>query len=153
MYIYIRNDSWYINSHIRTVAGTVFYYIVMQLLFWWLWHTIAVFWAVAWPFHARKFNTSRNTKYLHIAFVLASLLLPVAPVLIILFITPTRTLQLAGYTITRSPPFVCAGYDITVNFWAFIFPISVLLAVGVTLLVLIMRTVIRVMFTAQSHNI
>ena len=76
--------------------------------------------------------------------MLASLLLPVAPVLIIHFISPTPTLQLAGYTVTRSPPFVCAGQDITVNFWAFIFPISLLLAVGVTMLVFIMRIVIRV---------
>lgn len=116
----------------------------MQLLLWWLWHTLAVFWAVAWPFRAKKFNISRNTKYVHIGFVVASLLLPVAPVLIILFISSAPTLQLAGYTVTRSPPFVCAGHDITVNFWAFIFPISLLLAVGVTMLVLIMRIVIRV---------
>lgn len=125
-------------------VGIVFYYVVMQLLLWWLWHTLAVFWAVTWPFHAKKFNISRNTKYLHIGFVVASLLLPVGPVLIILFVTRTPTLEMAGYTVTRSPPFVCAGHDITVNFWAFIFPISVLLAIGVTMLVLIMRIVIRV---------
>ena len=132
------------NFHFHTIVGTVFYYVVMQLLLWWLWHTLAVFWAVAWPFHAKKFNISRNTKYIHIGFVLASLLLPVAPVLIILFISTRPTLQLAGYTVTRSPPIVCAGHDITVNFWAFIFPISLLLAIGVTMLVLIMRIVIRV---------
>ena len=126
-------------------AGVLFYYVMMHLLLWWLWHTIAVFWAVAWPFHARKFNSSRNTKYLHIAFALASLLLPVAPVLIILLVTPSPVERnLAGFTITRAPPFVCAGYDIDTNFWAFIFPISVLLATGVTLLVLILRIVIRV---------
>ena len=125
---------------------------MMQLLLWWLWHTVAVFWAVAWPFHAKKFNISRNTKYIHIGFVLVSLLLPVAPVLIILFISPTPTLQLTGYTVTRSPPFVCAGHDITVNFWAFIFPISVVLAVGVTMLVLIMRTVIKVISTTMYHT-
>ena len=137
----------YVTFTFILIVGTVFYYVVMQLLFWWLWHTVAVFWAVGWPFHAKKFNISRNTKYLHIGFVLASLLLPVAPVLIILFISPTLTVQLAGYTVTRSPPFVCAGHNITVNFWAFIFPISLLLAVGVTMLVLIMRIVIRVIST------
>ena len=126
--------------------GVIFYYVVMNLLLWWLWHTVAVFWAVAWPFHARKFNTSRNTKYLHIVFALASLLLPVAPVLVILFVQTTSGSLIieGGFTITRSPPFACTGHDIHVNFWAYIFPISLVLAIGVTLLVFILRIVIKV---------
>ena len=128
------------------IAGVIFYYVVMQLLLWWLWHTVAVFWAVAWPFHAKKLNISRNTKYLHIIFALASLLLPVAPVLIILFVqTTSGDLDIQrGFTITRSPPFACTGHDIHVNFWAYIFPISLVLAIGVTLLVFILRIVIKV---------
>ena len=128
-------------------AGIAFYYIVMQLLLLWLWHTIAVFWSVVWPFHARKFNTSRNTKYVHIMFVLASILLPIAPVLIILLISTTPGQRLGGFTITRTPPFVCTGYDIHTNIWAYIFPISLILAIGVTLLVFILRIVIRVMLS------
>ena len=143
MFIHTHTDvSFYI-------AGIVFYYVVMQLLFWWLWHTVAVFWSVAWPFHARKFNTSRNTKYLHITFALASLLLPVASPFVVWLVHNTskgsQLVTTSGFTITRSPPFLCAGYDTRVNFWAFIFPISVTLAIGVTLLVLILRIVITVM--------
>ena len=124
-------------------TGIVFYYVTMLLLLLWLWHTVAVFWAVAWPLHARKFNTSSNTKYLHLIFVFASLLLPVAPTLVVLLVSSTQGTK-SGFVITRAPPFVCAGHDTRVNFWAYIFPISVILAIGVTLLILMLRIVITV---------
>ena len=144
--IYVCTMHKYAPQCIYYTTGISFYYVVMQLLLWWLWHTVAVFWAVAWPFHARKFNTSRNTKYLHIMFALASLLLPVAPVLVILFVqTTSGSLKIqGGFTITRSPTFACAGHDIHINFWTYIFPISLVLAIGVTLLVFILRIVIKV---------
>ena len=125
------------------IVGIVLYYIVMHLLLWWLWHIIAVFWAVAWPLNARKFNSSGNTKYTHIAFALASLLLPIGPVLVILFVssTPERN---GGFRVTRAPPFLCTGYDIHINFWGFIFPITIVLATGAMFLVFTMRIVIKV---------
>lgn len=52
--------------------------------------------------------------------------------------------QKGGFTITRAPPIICAGFDLHTNFWAFIFPISLVLAVGVTLMVFIIRIVIKV---------
>ena len=130
--------------HSVHVVGITFYYVVLQLLLWWLWHTIAVFWAVTWPFHARKFNTSRNTKYLHIAFALASLVLPVGPVLVILFVSSTPGRERGGFTITRSPPFFCTGFDVHINFWAYIFPVTLILATGVAFLILILRIIIKV---------
>ena len=147
---------WTYITMLWYTIGIIFYYVVMQLLLLWLWHTVAVFWAVAWPFHARKFSTSRNTKYLHIVFALASLLLPVAPVLVILFVQTTSESPLqiqGGFTITRSPTFACAGHDIHINFWTYIFPISLVLAIGVTLLVFIFRIVIKVirLYTIQME--
>lgn len=122
------------------LAGIALYYIVMQLLLWWLWHTVAVFWGIVWPFHARKFNRSRNAKYLHLIFILVSLILPVIPVVIVIFASSKQ----GGFTITRAPPILCAGYDLHTNFWGFMFPLNLLLAVGVTLLVFILRIVIKV---------
>ena len=119
------------------LAGIALYYIVLQLLLWWLWHTIAVLWGAVWPFHARKFNRSRNAKYLHIIFILVSLILPVIPVVIVISMR-------GGFTITRAPPILCAGYDLHTNFWGFLFPLNLLLAVGVTLMVFILRIVIKV---------
>ena len=125
------------------IAGIALYYIIIQLLLWWLWHTIAVFWAVNWPFYAKKFNVSWKNRYLHIAFILASLLLPIAPILIVVY-ESTNPGQKGGFTITRSPPILCTGHDIHTNFWAMLFPMSLLLAIGVTLLVLTLRIVIKV---------
>ena len=111
---------------------------MMQLLLWWLWHTIAVFRAAVWPLHA--INTSKKNGYRHLVFGLAGLILPVVPILIVVFGSrPT-----GGFTITRAPPILCAGFDLHINFWAFIFPMSLLLATGVTLLVFILRIVIKV---------
>ena len=116
---------------------------MIQLLLWWLWHTIAVFWTVTWPFHARKFNSSKKNRYLHIAFILASLTLPAVPVLIVIFVS-SKPGHKGGFTITRSPPILCAGHDIHVNYWAVVFPMCLILAIGVTLLVFILRIVIKV---------
>lgn len=124
-------------------AGIALYYVTMQLMLWWLWHTMAVFWAVNWPFHARKFNTSKRNRCLHVIFVLASLILPILPVLIVIFVS-SKPGGTGGFTITRVPPILCAGFDIHTTFWANVFPISLLLAIGVTLLVFILRTMIKV---------
>ena len=116
--------------------GAVLYYAAIQLLFWWLWHAIAVFWAVKWPFRAKKFNTSRKLKYLHISIILAGLLVPMIPVLSV-------GLK-GGFTITTSPPILCTGVDVHSNFWAVILPISIILGIGTTVLICTLRIVIKV---------
>ena len=93
------------------------------------------------PLHTRKFKRSRNTKYLQLIIIFASLLFPVIPVVIVIFAGTNR----GAFTITRAPPILCAGYDLHTNFWAFFFPLNVLLAIGVTLLVIILRIVIKVL--------
>lgn len=122
------------------LAGITLYYSLAQLLLWWLWHTIAVFWAIIRPFHVKRLNSWKMNRYLHLALFLVALILPVAPVLIIMFAAS----QKGGFTMTRTPPILCAGYDLHTNFWAFIFPTSLVLAVGVTLMVFILRIVIKV---------
>ena len=87
-------------------------------------------------------------KYLHLALFLFAIILPAAPVLIIMFASS----QKGGFTITRTPPILCAGYDLHTNFWAFIFPTSLMLAVGVTLMVFILRIVIKVVKLALYYN-
>ena len=73
-------------------------------------------------------------------FILAGLILPAIPVIIVIFASTIR----GGFTITRAPPILCAGYGLHTNFWGFMFPLNILLAVGVTLMVFILRTVIKV---------
>ena len=123
--------------------GAVFYYIVIQLLFWWLWHTIAVFWAVVKPFQAKKTSTQRKNRYIHVCLVLASLILPVLPILIVVLAGKEYRYR-TSFTLTRSPPILCSGIDLHTNFWGVIFPTSLMLGFGASLLILILRTVIKV---------
>lgn len=127
-------------------SGVVFYYIMMQLFFWWLWHTIAVFWAVVRPFQMKKTDTRRKNRYIHVGLVLASLVLPVLPILIVVFAGREYRYK-TSFTLTRSPPILCSGIDLHTNFWGVIFPISLMLGLGTSLLVLILRTVIKVITT------
>ena len=123
--------------------GAVFYYIVIQLLFWWLWHTIAVFWAVVKPFQVKKTSTQRKNRCIHVCLVLASLILPVLPILIVVFAGKEHRYR-TSFTLTRSPPILCSGIDLHTNFWGVIFPTSLMLGLGTSLLILTLRTVIKV---------
>ena len=85
-------------------------------------------------------------------FVLLSLTLPVVPVLIVQFVRSKNTVGFmygtvkSGFTLSRFPPILCTGFDLHVNFWAALFPTSIILATGITLLVLILRAVIKVKY-------
>ena len=91
--------------------------------------------------HTIKISSPRKNRCIHIALILASLILPVTPILIIVF---TGHAHRRGFTLSRAPPILCTGIDIDTNFWAFLFPLSLVLGLGTTLLVLILRTVIKV---------
>lgn len=125
-------------------VGIVFYYVVIQLLFWWLWHTIAVFWAIARPpFQMKNTSTQRKNRYIHVGLILAGLILPVLPILIVVFAGKEYRYGMS-FTLTRSPPILCSGIELHTNFWGVIFPTSLMLGLGISLLVLILRTVIKV---------
>lgn len=126
-------------------SGIILYYILIQLLLWFLWHTIAVFLSVTWPQHAKKLIKSKKHRYLHITFVLASLILPTAPVLIVMFAS-SEPVKL-GFTLPQSPLILCTGIDLHSNFWGVLFPMSILLAIGTSLLVLVLRVVLKVIMT------
>lgn len=136
----------YYSVPYSSCTGVVFYYVVIQLLFWWLWHTIAVFWTVVRPFQKERTSTQRKHGYIHAGLVLATLILPVLPILIVVFASKEYRYQ-SSFTLTRSPPILCSGIDLHTNFWGVIFPTSLILGLGTNLLVLILRTVIKVITT------
>ena len=137
---------------ILQLIGIALYYILLQLLLWWLWHTTAVFQSL----HAKKINHFKKHTYLHVTFVLLSLTLPVVPVLVVQFVRSKNTvgsIYKSGFTLSRFPPILCTGVDLHVNFWAALFPTSIILAAGVTLLVLNLRVVIKVNNNANKFCI
>ena len=122
--------------------GVAFYYIVLQLMLWWVLHTIAMFWSVAWPLHAREFSKSKII-FLHFVLVFVSIILSAVPVVIVVFVSSTPGGR-GGFIITHAPPILCTGFDVHTNQWAFVFPTSLMLASGITFLVFILRIVIKV---------
>jgi len=103
---------------------------MMQLVLLWLFHVVTMFWGVYWPFQASVLPASKRV-VLHICASALALTLPIVPVCIIFYLSTEK------FTITRFPPVLCAAGSLKYNFYAFMLPISIIIASGLTLLVLI----------------
>ena len=119
-------------THMHTHSGSVYCYALLQLAIWWICHVAALFWKVKFPFHAKAFN---NVKFVHILIVVAALLLPVAPV-ISAFVT-------GGFTMSSFPPLSCVTKNSNAVYFTLILPISLIVAIGTTLLILILATILK----------
>ena len=119
-------------------AGICLYYIMAQLLLLWFFHVIAMFWGVQWPIHANAMlSSSLRRVVLHVIAVLLALFLPTIPVILLKYS--------GGFTITRFPPILCAGLSMKVNFYAFMLPTSVVIACGLSLVILIFWRLLKVL--------
>ena len=110
----------------------------MQLILLWCFHVITMFWGVYWPIQASMAQLSPKRIVLHIIAVCVALVLPAIPVCIIHFVAP------GGFTITRFPPILCAAKSATFNYYTFMLPLSIIIAIGLTLLVLIFWKLLKV---------
>ena len=108
-------------------------YIVGQASLWWLFHISAIFWMVQAPFQSRN---ARHIKYIHVICVVLALVLP------LVIIISSHIVD--GFIITRFPPLVCAPRNANVIFYTFILPIDLMIGVGTTLLILIVRKLLMV---------
>ena len=117
-------------------AGIVETYVIMQAIVLWILHVFATFWKVQFPFHSRYWDDIGRIKYVHAACVLLALLLPVIP--------PIAISLNGGFIMPRFPPIVCVGRKADATFYSFILPITIMLAVGTTLLLMILWRVRRV---------
>ena len=117
-------------------AGAVLYYGSMQISLLWVFHVIAVFWAIKFPFHSRAFKASGRFRYIHIIIVIVALLLPGMPVV--------AAFATGGYVFPGEPHLVCLGRDRDATFYSLILPVSVIVAVGVSLLIIILWIIVKV---------
>ena len=127
-------------THMHTHSGSVYYYALLQLAIWWICHVAALFWKVKFPFHAKAFS---NVKFVHILVIVAALLLPVAPV-ISAFVT-------GGFTIGSFPPLLCVTKNGNAVYFTLILPISLVVAIGTTLLILILATILKVQYREAGN--
>ncbi len=137
MLLLCRKPLLIILLHVCKCTGVLLYYILMQLTLLWLFHVIAIFWGVYWPIEASLMQGSRKKIVLHIFAVSIAFVMPAVPVILIHYLSP-------GFTVTRFPPILCAAMDLKLNFYTFMLPISIIIASGLTLLVLTFWKLLKV---------
>ena len=96
---------------------------------------VAVFWAVVFPFHKRKLDAAGRTKYIYFTMILLGLILPCVPVAIIFG---------TGGFVAIEPNFPCTSRDRRATVYSFALAESVLIATGISLLIIVFRKIIKV---------
>lgn len=121
------------------IAGVVFYYALIQITLWWLFHIAALFLIFRFPLHFRRWQKLHRIRFIHIFCVVMGLLLPALPVVVTMADYATdvrgpRDPKGLGFGLTNFPPILCAGLDPNATFYSLILPITILTEVGMTLL-------------------
>ena len=116
-------------------TGVVYYYSLIQITMWLLFHSGAMFWSIVFPFHYRRWKLEGRVKYVHITTVILALLVPA--------ISPFTALLKDGYVITTST-YVCLGRNSDVSFATLVLPISIFGAIGSSMLIIIFWTILKV---------
>ena len=139
-------------------AGITFMYCILQLGVWWLLHTSALLWKVTFPFHARSYDKSGKTKYVHLVGAIIGFLAPLTSVIALMAdysreVRSNADLQAAnvtflsgglGFTVNRFPPILCTGFSSGVIYYSSILPIIIIFYVGITELILLFAVIHRV---------
>ncbi len=128
-------------------------YCILSGALWWFMLTAALFWKIWFPFNAKMRETKHQIKYIHIGCGLAGLLIPFIPVIAHMASFAQRVQSDPstdfisgglGFTFVRFPPLPCNGRSKNISFYAIILPTNIMLAVGITLILLIFWLVHRV---------
>ena len=107
------------------LSGMVYVYGSLQACCWITIMTLAIFWAITFPFHYERFKASGRLKYFHITAVVLAITLPAIPALALLR---------DGYHISRFP--FCTGRSLNTIFYGFVLPFSILCGTTTTLMVI-----------------
>ncbi len=132
-----------IISHTCDHAGVTFYYSIEQMCIWAVLHAAFLFWAIYFPFSYRRLQMSGKMRYAHIISVLLALILPLLGALI-----PLKE----GHIIGRNPSYTCFGRNSNYTFYTFILPVSISMAVTLSLLMLTFLMIFKVGRLSQFWN-
>ena len=129
-------------------------YSTLAAAIWWFMLTISLFWKLWFPFNARRRESKHQIKYIHISCILIGILVPFIPIIALmsnysiqLKSNPSNTTFVSGglgFASVRSPPVPCNGNSKEVIFYTNILPADIMLAVGITLIILIFWLVHKV---------
>ena len=121
--------------------GVFLYYSSMLQAIFWFCHVVAVFLTIKYPLTAQQFQNKGFFKYVHLGIVVFVLLLPWTTVGIVL--------GTEGYAISRFPTILCFARNVNVSFYAYVLPLSIIVATGMSLIVIIFWILIGLV---QVHN-
>ena len=110
-------------------AGFLVWYSTMQFTLLWIMHISSLFWKIYFPMNTVLQKNIRRTKYFHGICLIAALFLPL--------ISPMANHLKGGFIMVDFPCFFCGGRNTDVTFYVHLLPITILLGVGTSLLVLI----------------
>ena len=99
-----------------------------------------MFWKTRFPFHAKRFEKHKS---IHVTVVSMALIFP-----IILVIAGFYT---GGFVTNSHPPLLCVSRSSDAAYYTLALPISIIMATGTSLLVMVMVTVFKVM-CACTHS-
>ena len=116
-------------------AGIANSYLLVQITLWGTFHALGLCWGIVFPFHYRRFKIEGRIKYIHVITVVLGLVLPAISALVPL---------IDGYTITPSPIDRCVGRNEIIIFFTTILPISVLMAVSSSVLIILFWIIFKV---------
>lgn len=122
----------------------------LSIALWWLLVTTTLFWKVWFPLDAKTREAKKQIKYIHLGFGLVGLLVPIIPVITVIarFAKENPGTDLVsgglGFNIPRFPPLPCNAGDVDIIFYTSVLPSIVILAIGLTLILLIFWLLHRV---------
>ncbi len=111
-------------------------------MIWGFCYCMMVFWTIRFPFHYRSYQNTRRIKYIHVALILAGLILPGVPVIV--------TLATHKFTLTMHPSQVCLIDNLDIYFYSFFLPLSILLSAATSLLIAVFYEMHKVRYTVQA---
>ena len=118
-----------------SIIGSVYYYTILQLSIWWICHVTTIFYQIKFPFHSKQLKKQRM---IHILVVLLAVVLPTIPVIV--------SFTTGGFVISNYPPLVCISKSSDAAYYTLALPISIIIAMGASLLFLLLLAVIKVIF-------
>ena len=111
---------------------------MLQLALWAVFLVAVMFFGVVFPIRMQQLDASGKIKYIHITMVLLGLILPCVPVAV--------TFGTGGFALrdTVFPPIICLGVDRGATVYSLSIVESILIATGISLLILVFHKFIKV---------
>ena len=110
------------------LIGIVVMYGITGMAYWWFVHVCVTFYKVMFPFRARSYEKYDN--YVQVVLILVGVVLPIIPGVL--------PLAFDGYILTRFPPLLCSPRKGALSYYALLLPISIIMAIGITFLIIIL---------------